>query len=55
MNKQKVYNYVGQILELTGTLKRQPPNMRYGIADGISTLARNIKAEVDKEDTNEST
>ncbi len=50
MNERKILNYVGQIIDLTHNLKRQPASMRYGTADGIATLARSIRDEVQRED-----
>ena len=51
MNRQKIRNYVGQILELTTTIKNQPPSQRYGACDGIAVLARSIRNEVDADAT----
>lgn len=46
----KVRNYVAHIIHLAETLKQQPPSQRYGSADGIMTLARAIRDELDKYD-----
>ena len=49
MNKQKIRNYCGQIVDLTEKIKKQPPSQRHAHADSIAERARNIRNELDKE------
>lgn len=46
MNERKVLNYCGQIIDLCYALRKQPPNQRYGLAEGIIQLTQNIRHEV---------
>lgn len=46
MNERTVLNFIGQIIDTTETLKRQPPGQRHAHADRIAGLARAIKKEV---------
>lgn len=55
MDEQKIRNYIAQIIDLTMTIKKQPPAQRYGSADGIATLARAIRAEIDEKACNSDT